>query len=656
MFRIFQPRFIQSSIVFTVATAFFALQMRGQTQLPAAPAATQQDSSAQITTLHAYSNLVVIDVVVSDSKGNPIRGLKASDFTLLEGNKQQTLRSVEEHTSAEATKAVRVPALPAGLFSNRAAAPSSGPVNVLLLDYLNTPLTVQPFARKQILEYLDKAPPGTRIAIFGLTTGLYMLQGFTSDPQQLKAALGSKAGAPQASQILSDPTNGGPGTNTTLSDALTQQATLSGFVTADMIANAQRFEAFNNSFALDLRAKYTLGAFEELARYLVGIPGRKNVIWFSASFPLNVEPDPSLADPEDTVVRNDDELRKADNMLTRAQVAVYPVDARGLQAPPEQTGGGSDAANQTMAFMTEQAQEHETMYAMAEETGGEAFVNTNGLTQALAQAIQMGSNYYTLTYTPSNQQWDERFRAIKVKIEDQPKAQLSYRNGYYADDPNARNKLVAGIAATAASQPTTMASAMIHGGPNPAEILFKVRIRPAATPPEATPLATNQTNPDPKVKIEGPFRSYGVDLVPDPKSVSCEAEANGNRHCALEIWTFVYNNEGEKLITMSDRVRTMLTPEDYEKLQTTGMAFHQQISVPVKGQYYIRTAIHDLTSDRVGAVEVPVATLSRLQPLEAQTVAPEPAPVPPAAGAPAIAAPAPDAAPVAPPAPAAAPK
>ena len=63
-----------------------------------------------------------------------------------------------------------------------------------------------------------------------------------------------------------------------------------------------------------------------------------------------------------------------------------------------------------------------------------------------------------------------------------------------------------------------MATAMMHGGPNPAEILFKVRIRPADTPPEDAPLATNQKNPDPKVKIEGPYKAYGVDLVPDAKN------------------------------------------------------------------------------------------------------------------------------------------
>jgi VWFA-related protein len=635
------------------------LPMQGQSQLPAAPAASvasQPDSTTQVTTLHTYSNLVVVDVVVSDSKGNPIHGLKASDFTLLENNKPQSIRSFEEHTSAEATKTVRVPKLPAGLFTNKAPAPAAGPVNVLLLDYLNTPLAVQPYARKQILDYLDKMAPGTRIAIFGLTTQLYMLQGFTSDPEQLKAALNSKKGAPQASQIMTDVVNGDSASNSTTTPGITETSLLAGFVTADMIANAQRFAAFNTSFQLDLRAKYTLGGFEELARYLVGIPGRKNVIWFSASFPLNVEPDPNIADPQDTVVRNDDELRRADNLLTRAQVAVYPVDARGLQTDQSQSAtsgtamGGADAATATMAFMTSQAQEHETMYAMAEETGGEAFVNTNGLTQAIAQAVNKGSNYYTLTYTPTNQQWDQRFRAIKIKLEDLPKAQLSYRNGYYADDPNDRNKLVAGVAATALAQPTTMVSAMVHGGPEPAEILFKVRIRPASTTNDPTPLATNQTNPDPKVKVQGPYRSYGVDLVPDPKAVSCTVDDSGNHHCAVEIWTFVYNNEGDKLITVSDRVRTMLTPDDYATLLTTGMAFHQEISVPVKGQYYIRTAIHDLNSDRVGAREVPVATVASLQPLEAQTVTPEPAPVPPAASAPAATAPATDVAPVAEPA------
>jgi hypothetical protein len=397
-------------------------------------------------------------------------------------------------------------------------------------------------------------------------------------------------------------------------------------ITPEMVADINRFEAMQTSFEQDMRARYTLNGFDLLARYLVGIPGRKNVIWFSGSFPLDIEPNATEQDPNDSVVRNDEEVRKTDNLLTRAQVAVYPVDARGLQIDPSQnfasggmaninSGSGAAAAAGANAFLSQQAQEHETMFAMAEDTGGQAFVNTNGLTQAVAKAIENGSNYYTLTYTPTNTEWDARFRSIKIKVE-QPGVKLSYRNGYFAVDPNDRNKLNAQMAATAVNQPTTMATAMMHGGPDPAEILFKVRIRPAGTPPEDEPLKSNQTNPDPKVKVEGPYKEYGVDLVPDPKAVSCRAEASGNRHCAIEVWTFVYNSQGERLITASNRLHTLLTPADYAKMIVGGMAFHQQISVPVKGQYYLRTAIHDMVSDKVGAVEVPIAAVAHLEPLQ----------------------------------------
>jgi hypothetical protein len=376
-----------------------------------------------------------------------------------------------------------------------------------------------------------------------------------------------------------------------------------------------------------MRVRYTLNGLDSLARYLIGIPGRKNVIWFSGSFPLDVEPNADEEDPNDSVVRNDELVRQTDNLLTRAQVAIYPVDARGLQIDPSQNffnestnpsitaDSGQAAATSAANFLKQTAQEHLTMQAMAEDTGGQAYINSNGLTQAVQKAIENGSNYYTLTYAPTNTVWDGRFRALKVKVE-QPGVKLNYRNGYYAVDPNDRNKVYAQGSAAIQTQPTTMVTAMLHGGPDPAEILFKVRIRPAATPPEQTPLKSNQTNPDPKVKVEGPFKAYGVDLVPDPHAVNCKQEPNGNRHCALEIWTFVYNSDGQKLITASNRLRSMLSPADYQQLLTGGMAFHQEISVPVKGQYFIRTAIHDLVSDRVGAVEIPVTAVAKLQPLK----------------------------------------
>jgi VWFA-related protein len=612
--------------------------------------AAQGDGSAGITTIRTYSNLVVIDVVVSDSKGNPVHGLKQSDFTLTEGGKEPSIRSFEEHTALPASETTKItpmgPQHP-GIFTNKTAAPANGPVNVLLLDYLNTPLTAQPYARKQLMDFLDKTPAGTRIAIFGLNDKLTMLQGFTSDPATLKAALSSKKGAPQASDILNDPVNGGPQTNTTLSDNFTSNA-----LDADQqLANVLRFQAIQQAFEQDIRTKVTLGAFDQLARYLVGIPGRKNLIWFSGSFPLSIEPDTNLQDPFDSVVRNDDEIRKTDNLLTRAQIAVYPVDARGVfndpsksvaNGPPSAspiiangavTAGdlGAQSANSDLDFMQQTAQEHETMMAMAEDTGGKAFINTNNLTQSVLQAISNGSNYYTLTYSPSNRIWDGRFRAIKVKVE-QPGVKLAYRNGYYGDDPNDRNRTVAGSAAVAMSRPTTMNTAMMHGGPDLTEIPVKVRIRPSSLPPSDQPVKGNLTNPDPKAGVTGPYKYYGVDLVPDPKAVSCPpSDDKGDLQCSIEIATYVYNRDGVRLVMTDAKTRSTLSPANYAQMLKTGMAFHQEISVPVKGQYYVRTAIHDVTSDRVGTVEVPVASVSHLPPLDDLPVA-APAPVGPGPG------------------------
>ena len=272
-------------------------------------------------------------------------------------------------------------------------------------------------------------------------------------------------------------------------------------VTQEMQDDMARVDAQITSEEQNDRMLYTLNSFDQLARYLVGIPGRKNVIWYSASFPLDVEPNVKEADPNDSVIRNDEAVRKTDNLLTRAQVAVYPVDARGVQTDPNfsvtnQLSGGAADATASMEFQIQRANEHGTMEAMAEDTGGEAFYNTNGLTQAVTKAVEEGSNYYTLTYSPANMQWDERFRSIKVKVAE-PSVQLTYRNGYFAIDPSDRNRVNAQGAATALVQTNTMSAAMMHGGPDPAEIMFKVRIRPANTPPEATVLPSNESNPEP---------------------------------------------------------------------------------------------------------------------------------------------------------------
>ncbi len=97
-----------------------------------------------------------------------------------------------------------------------------------------------------------------------------------------------------------------------------------------ILEGLKEFEANQQSVQLQARARYTLHALNLLARYLSNLPGRKNLIWFSGSFPISVLPDPRLGNPFVAMGDVEDEFRQTVDLLARSQVAVYPIDAQGL--------------------------------------------------------------------------------------------------------------------------------------------------------------------------------------------------------------------------------------------------------------------------------------------------------------------------------------
>ena len=120
---------------------------------------------------------------MTDTRHNPIHNLTAADFKVLEDGQPQAIKTLEEHHSWDAAAPLpQVPRFPPGTFTNYTNAPLSGALNILLLDTLNTPMSAQADVRSQVLQYLKQMRPGTRMAIFGLTSRLILLQGFASDP------------------------------------------------------------------------------------------------------------------------------------------------------------------------------------------------------------------------------------------------------------------------------------------------------------------------------------------------------------------------------------------------------------------------------------------------------------------------------------------
>src|SRR5215472_19319440 len=153
-----------------------------------------------IPALRTRARLVLVDVVVTNNKGEPVPGLKKEDFEISEDGKAQTVSVFEEHHGAPPTQ-IKLPPMPPGVYTNFSLTQAADSVNIILLDALNTPSSDQSYVHSQMLKYLRTIPPGTRVAIFTLASQLRMLQGVTTDSTQLLAALNSSKG-PQQSAVL----------------------------------------------------------------------------------------------------------------------------------------------------------------------------------------------------------------------------------------------------------------------------------------------------------------------------------------------------------------------------------------------------------------------------------------------------------------------
>src|SRR5580692_913594 len=238
-----------------------------------APTPSAANSAPGTTVLHASSSMVLVDVVVTDH-GKPAHGIDRSSFHIFEDGHEQAIASFEEHqphpVSPNAIKAAaQIAALPPNTYTNVSPYPDTGAVNVLLLDALNTPLVDQQEARKEMIEYLGKIPPGTPIAIFTLASRLQLITGFTTDAAYLAKVLKSKAAASSHSVVLENQTNS---VQLQMENQVYQME--SSGMPAAAIDALQEFEADYTAVQTNLRVQVTLDAFDELARYLSGIPGR----------------------------------------------------------------------------------------------------------------------------------------------------------------------------------------------------------------------------------------------------------------------------------------------------------------------------------------------------------------------------------------------
>jgi len=267
-------------------------------------------------TIHVTSRETIVDVTVTDAKGNPVHGLKQSDFTVKEDGKPQPIRSFEEFGS----KAVPEPAkLPPNIYSNQQPPPASSAVNVLFLDFLDlesstgsgfssgNAIAAQMHVKQAAINFLHTMPTGTRVAVLGTSWpgSLRVLQGVTTDPALLSAAVDTMQYDMQGQGTI----------------ALDHPSPISDFTHPGQQAGCDN----------DQHNRMTLEVLDQIAADLIVIKGRKNLIWFNLGIPMITDPAQRPCCLPDYYA----DIKKAFGLLTAAQVTVYPVEGDGLQISTE---------------------------------------------------------------------------------------------------------------------------------------------------------------------------------------------------------------------------------------------------------------------------------------------------------------------------------
>ena len=530
-----------------IATSLLLVAAQLSAQTPSAP-----------LILRSTTRLVQMNVVAQDHKGNPITDLKKEDFEIRDAGQMQKIGLFSMESNAP-LPAVSEP-LPPNTFTNRLEHKSGTPasVSVILLDSLNTKLTDRPYAQAQVVKFLKQIEPRDRIGVYTLGRSLRVLHDYTTDSTELlKRLAGYDGGA------LPNLT----GSETRSPEALQLDNLLAG-------RGASRIEG--DFYTID-RVQGTLRAIEFIANHLSAIPGRKNLIWVSGGFPLMIGYDNlSLhADPARIQRTFSEEIDRTVRAMNNANLAIYPVDARGLVTDSRYSAERRGSANRKKASMPKSTmarvnKNQDSMRELASRTGGRAYLHTNDLSKAIREAVQDARVTYTLGFYPIAEKFDGKFHELKVKV-NRPGASLRYRKGYF----------------DVSEQPQD-------------EKTRKTELNDAVwSPLEASGigLVVNIQRDPAKPKTMNVFVKI------DARAISLEQQ--GERWAGRLDMLFVQKDDrGGQFNGTSDTMELQLQRANYEKVSKDGLTYKKAVEMASQANQ-LRVVVRDAASGTIGTVTIP---------------------------------------------------
>ncbi len=323
--------------------------------------------------------------------------------------------------------------------------------------------------------------------------------------------------------------------------------------------------------------QYTLDAFQTIARAYAGVPGRKALIWMTGSFPFPMD------QPGDVDSRSfGGQFEHVFQLLNDANIALYPVDARGLVTlGPSAASSLRPNPRNPGAMMASQVRTHmstiSTMQTFAAMTGGEAFYNTNDLNRAVRRASEDSSAYYMLAYYLKPEPEDAKkkrdpWRKLTVKVK-RSGAHVRARSGFYiqppaADEQTARTRDLRS-AVTSPLDYTALPLQLRFGAQRPA----------------------------------GKKRAVEFEINVAANAVSIDVA--DNNHLSLEVVAMVSTPESSLADNFRETIEGHVKPENRQKIMSSGITYRNLLNV-APGEYSVKLVVRDNLSGRMGSLQAPL--------------------------------------------------
>jgi len=560
----------------------------------------------------ARAEVVQLDAVVTDGRGELVRDLTQDDFQILEDGKPHRVSQffvvTRSRPAPAATPApsdpgvvVEAPSVVTPPAADSAAVP--GRQVVILVDDLHVGLQSMVEAKRSLRRFVDEvASPDDAIAVV-TTSGVGPIQQLTRDRAVVGQALErlitrepSTAtnrsarltpdeaalvlrGDRTALQLAIETVMTEPGT---LLDANSPQAAVEAGpagqsaagsaaaatgATRDAVEKvAQREVERQATQLLNEALRYsltTLNTLEDVVRSFARMPGRKLCLVVSDGF----------LDGSGSRESRSLDLRRVLDAATRSGMVVYALDSRGLLTGAD-AGAAAVGASPGVQARVERAAEQikrDTLTTLAEGTGGFLMRGTNDLVGGLRRMLDDNEAYYLLAYEPTNTRRDGRFRKIEVRLPRRPELKVRTRSGYYAPD---------------ASKPAAPTRAAAPAAPAPSLSVPAAEARAVLSAPidaGGIPVA---------------LRADYVDLPPAGSQVLVRAqvdlskmrwqEAEGRHRADVELLGGVFDSAGQPVgAPFGRRAELALDPKEYERALTAGLQYQQRLALP-PGRYEVR--------------------------------------------------------------------